>query len=171
METEKTDTGQRGNREGRIMSEKEAILVSGCLLGIPCRYDGKSKPCDEVRALESEFRLVSVCPESMGGLPIPRDPSEIVGERVLSRDGKDVTKEYRLGAEKALQMAKNHHCRAALLKEKSPSCGTGKIHNGLFDGGLVSGYGVTAELLIKNEIAVFGESQIAQLRLYLGGKN
>lgn len=145
------------------MEKKEPILVSACLLGEPCRYDGKSKPDPAVIALADRFRMIPVCPESMGGLPIPREPSEIRGDRVVSRTGVDVTAQYRRGAQRALSLARKHGCRAALLKEKSPSCGTGKIHNGNFDGGLTDGYGIAAALLAENGVAVFGESESEKL--------
>lgn len=152
------------------MPQKEPILVSACLLGVACRYDGDSRPNDAVWALAERYRLIPVCPESMGGLPIPREPSEIVGDRVLSRMGKDVTAEYRRGAQRVLSIARKFGCRAALLKEKSPSCGTGTVHNGKFDGGLTDGYGVTAALLRENGIAVFGESGLHELVAFLGGE-
>lgn len=148
------------------MPKEEPILVSACLLGVACRYDGDSRPNDAVWALSERYRLIPVCPETMGGLPIPREPSEIAGDRVLSRSGKDVTAEYRLGAARALSLARKFGCRAALLKEKSPSCGTGTVHNGNFDGGLVKGYGIAAALLKENGVAVFGESQIENLNAF-----
>lgn len=150
------------------MQKKEPILVSACLLGAACRYDGGSRPNDAVWALAERYRLIPVCPEVMGGLPIPREPSEIVGDRVLSRTGKNVTAEYRRGAERTLSLARKFGCRAALLKEKSPSCGTGTIHNGKFDGGLIDGYGIAARLLRENGIAVFGESRSDELIAFLG---
>ena len=150
------------------MSKKEPILVSACLLGVACRYDGASRPNETVWSLAKRCRLIPVCPETAGGLPIPREPSEIVGDRVVSRTGRDVTAEYRRGAERTLALAQKYGCRAALLKEKSPSCGTGIVHNGKFDGGLVEGYGITARLLRENGIAVFGESQTDALIAFLG---
>lgn len=152
------------------MPQKEPILVSACLLGVACRYDGDSRPNDAVWALAERYRLIPVCPESMGGLPIPREPSEIVGDRVLSRMGKDVTAEYRRGAELALALTQKYGCRAALLKERSPSCGTGTVHNGKFDGGLTDGYGIAAALLKENGVAVFGESGLHDLVAFLGGE-
>ena len=151
------------------MKEREPILVSACLLGEPCRYDGGSQPVAAVKALADRYRLIPVCPESFGGLPIPREPSEVVGDRVVSRSGNDVTAAYRRGAELTLALARVNGCRAAILKEKSPSCGVGKIHNGRFDGGLVEGNGITAALLLASGIAVFGESRIDELNAFLGG--
>ena len=138
------------------------ILVSACLLGEPCRYDGKSKPCERVIALKGTYNLIPICPEVMGGLPTPRTPSEICGERVLMKDGRDVTENYTRGAQKALEIARENACTVAILKEKSPSCGSGLIHNGLFDGGLVKGDGITTQLLKQNGIRVLGESEITE---------
>ncbi len=138
------------------------ILVSACLLGHACRYDGKSKPCERVIALGDAYNLIPICPEVMGGLPTPRVPSEICGERVLMKDGRDVTENYNRGALTALEIARQNGCTVAILKEKSPSCGSGLIHNGLFDGGLVKGDGITAQLLKKEGIRVLGESEITE---------
>ena len=141
---------------------KKNILVSACLLGESCRYDGKSKPCERVIALKDTYNLIPICPEVMGGLPTPRVPSEICGERVLMKDGRDVTENYNRGAEIALSIARENACTVAILKEKSPSCGSGLIHNGRFDGGLVAGDGVTAALLKGAGIRVLGESEITE---------
>ena len=138
------------------------ILVSACLLGKACRYDGKSKPCERVIALKGTYNLIPICPEVMGGLPTPRTPSEICGERVLMKDGRDVTENYNRGAETALAIARENACTVAILKEKSPSCGSGLIHNGSFDGGLVEGNGITTQLLKQNGICVLGESEITE---------
>ena len=141
---------------------KKNILVSACLLGESCRYDGKSKPCERVIALKDTYNLIPICPEVMGGLPTPRVPSEICGERVLMKDGRDVTENYNRGAQKALEIARQNACTVAILKEKSPSCGSGLIHNGLFDGGLVDGDGITTRLLKNEGIRVLGESEITE---------
>ena len=141
---------------------KKNLLVSACLLGERCRYDGKSKPCERVIALSDTYNLIPVCPEVMGGLPTPRTPSEICGERVLMKDGRDVTENYNRGAQKALEIARENRCTVAILKEKSPSCGSGLIHNGLFDGGLIAGDGIAAKLLKSEGIRVLGESEITE---------
>ena len=141
---------------------KKSILVSACLLGEACRYDGKSKPCERVIALKDTYNLIPICPEVMGGLPTPRIPSEICGERVMMKDGRDVTENYNRGALTALEIARQNGCTVAILKKKSPSCGSGLIHNGLFDGGLVEGDGITAQLLKKEGIRVLGESEITE---------
>lgn len=143
------------------------ILVSACLLGVSCRYDGKSKPHPAVLALQGQHQLIPVCGEIFGGLPTPRIPAERVGGRVLTEDGRDVTQEYHRGAEEVLALARRLDCKAALLKERSPSCGTGEIYDGSFTRTLTAGDGVTAELLRASGIAVFGESRLADLAEYL----
>lgn len=140
----------------------KAILVSACLLGERCRYDGVGKPCAAVLALREKYRLIPVCPEVLGGLPTPRVPSEIVGDRVVMRNGTDVTENYRIGAERALTIALENECRVAILKEKSPSCGTGMIYNGQFNGTLITGNGVCTKLLAENGIRVLGESVLSE---------
>lgn len=140
------------------------ILVSGCLLGIACRYDGKSKPYEPVIKLTEKYNLIPFCPEVIGGLPTPRHPSEIVGNKVINIIDEDVTAQYKKGAEEALKIAKLFNCKYAILKEKSPSCGSGTIHNGRFDGGYVEGDGITAKLFKENGITVLGESEIEKLK-------
>lgn len=141
-------------------NESMSILVSACLLGTPCRYDGASKPCAAVQNLANKVPLIPVCPEVLGGLPTPRVPCEITGGHVIDANGCDKTAAYQSGARKALQIAQENGCTVAILKEKSPSCGCGLIHNGRFDGGLVHGNGITAQLLLDNGITVYGETKI-----------
>lgn len=136
------------------------ILVSACLLGCSCRYDGKSKPCEAVIALADKHILIPVCPEIYGGLSTPRSPSEIVGDRVVNSLGKDVTAEYEKGAKETLKLAKKLGCDKAILKAKSPSCGKGKIYDGTFSGTLKDGSGITAKLLTASGIEVFTENEI-----------
>ena len=139
------------------------ILVSACLLGVCCRYDGQAKPHEGVLSLLGRHTLIPVCPEIYGGLATPRPAAERVGERVLTAQGGDVTAQYRRGAEETMRLGRLYGCEAALLKERSPSCGSGVIHNGRFDGGLTPGDGVTAALLRANGIAVYGESECQKL--------
>ena len=140
------------------------LIMSACLLGEPCRYDGKSKPCAGVEALKHQYILLPVCPECMGGLPTPRPPAELQRDgRVVNREGRDVTKNYWEGAESVLRIAKEEDCGVALLKEKSPSCGKGRIYDGSFSKTLTNGNGVCAELLLQNGIRVLGESEIEAL--------
>ena len=140
--------------------EKKKVLVSACLLGEACRYDGKSKPCERVIALFEKYELIAVCPECEGGLPTPRAPSEICLDRVINREGVDVTDNYRKGAECALQVCRENGITLAILKSRSPSCGKGQIYDGSFSGRLISGNGTAADLLIKNGITVLTEEEI-----------
>ena len=139
----------------------EKILISACLLGFECKYCGGSNklPEQQLAALRERFRLIPVCPETAGGLPTPRDPRERLGDKVVSNQGRDVTAQYQKGAETALTLARRYGCKAALLKEKSPSCGSGQIYDGSFTGTLVPGDGVAAEELKKEGLIVFGESE------------
>ena len=138
----------------------EKILISACLLGFECKYCGGSNklPEQQLAALRERFRLIPVCPETAGGLPTPRDPSERLGDKVVSNQGRDVTAQYQKGAETALTLARRYGCKAALLKEKSPSCGSGLIYDGSFTGTLVTGDGVAAQMLKEEGLIVFGES-------------
>ena len=138
------------------------LLVSACLLGVCCRYDGASKAHPLAERLAEQHTLVPVCPEQLGGLPTPRPPAGRRGGRVVTRSG-DVTEQYRRGAEEALKLCKLFGCEAAVLKERSPSCGRGAVYDGTFTGTLTPGDGVTAELLAANGIPVYGESQIEDL--------
>ncbi len=136
------------------------IIVSACLLGCACRYDGKSKPCDAVISLSPEHTLIPFCPEIYGGLPTPRPASEIVGGRVVNSEGKDVTAEYEKGALEALHIAELLGCKVAVLKAKSPSCGKGQIYDGSFGGILREGDGICAKLLMDKGITVLTEEEI-----------
>ena len=135
------------------------ILVSACLLGVRCRYDGKSKPHPAVERLMEQHTLIPVCGEIFGGLPTPRVSAERQGARVVTADGRDVTAAYRRGAEEVLRLARRYGCKAAILKERSPSCGSGRIYDGTFTGTLTDGWGVTAELLRDHGSGVVGESE------------
>lgn len=139
---------------------KESILISACLLGEKCRYDGESKIAPKVIALSEKYNLIAVCPEVLGGLKTPRVPCEIAGSRVLGKDKTDKTAEYMRGAKEALRLAKENNCKTAILKSKSPSCGKGLIYDGTFSGKLKVGDGVTAKLLTENGIRVLTEEEI-----------
>lgn len=139
---------------------KKKILVSACLLGVPCRYDGKSKPNEKVIALGEKYELVPVCPEVDGGLPTPRIPSERVGNRVLMKDGTDVSENYRRGAVIAREICMSNSVELAVMKARSPSCGKGEIYDGSFSGRLVPGNGVAAEMLEVAGVKVFTEEEI-----------
>lgn len=138
------------------------ILVSACLLGKPCRYDGGSKPCARVIELSqrTDAELIEVCPEELGGLPTPREPSEILGNKVISKDGRDVTEFFERGAKKALAIARENSCSYAILKSLSPSCSPSCVYDGSFSGKVVDGMGVTARILKGNGIKVLSEEEI-----------
>ncbi len=136
------------------------IIVSACLANLRCRYDGAAKPCDEVIRLVAEGKAIPVCPEQLGGLPTPRAPAEISGDRVISKDGVEVTDAFSRGAEEALKLAKLVGAKTAILKARSPSCGSGKIYDGSFTGKLVDGDGVFADLCKNNGIDVRTEEEI-----------
>lgn len=141
------------------------LLISACLLGERCRYDGKSKPlpAETLRKLREQHELIPVCPEQAGGLPTPRAPSERRGVKVVSTEGRDVTREYEAGAGSALELAKKANVDAALLKARSPSCGKGEIYDGTFSRTLIPGSGVTAELLERSGFPVYTEEEIEAL--------
>ena len=141
------------------------ILISACLLGEPCRYDGRSKPVPEIQKLAAQgYELIPVCPEVLGGLDTPRPPAELQPDgRVMNEVGADVTAAYQKGAELALALAQKEGCILAVLKEKSPSCGNREVYDGTFSRQLTAGQGVTARLLTQHGISVLGESQISQL--------
>lgn len=150
------------------------ILVSACLLGCECRYDGKSKPCEKVLALAADPKvvLIPVCPEQMGGLTTPRNPSErqrtkddkIKSPRckgaIVMNDGTDVTKNYKLGAQTALKIAKLNNVDYAILKSGSPSCGKGLIYDGSFTGAKAEGNGLTTDVLQEAGIKVISEEEL-----------
>ncbi len=142
---------------------KEKLLISACLLGRNCKYNGGNNYTPLAEALGERYELVPVCPECLGGLPIPHEPSERVGDRVLSRSGEDVTAAFRRGADRTLEAARRCGARRAVLKERSPSCGCGAIYDGTFTGTVVPGDGLTAELLLAAGIEVLGETRIAEL--------
>ena len=136
---------------------KENVLISACLLGKNTRYDGKNQNIVKLHELVKYFNLIPFCPEVSGGLKIPRDPSEIKGDKVVSIKGKDVTKNFNDGAFLALSICKKLDIKLAILKEESPSCGVNKIHDGNFKNNIIDGMGVTARKLLDNGIKVINE--------------
>jgi uncharacterized protein YbbK (DUF523 family) len=143
------------------------LLVSACLVGIPCQYDGGGCPCDQLQALATQGDVLPICPEVVGGLPTPRPSAEIQGgdggdvlegqAQVVNSEGKDVTAEFLAGAQKALHVAQRWGIKEAVLKARSPSCGVGQIYDGRFSGRLVEGDGVTTALLKREGIVVRSE--------------
>ena len=140
------------------------LLVSACLLGCACRYDGGSKPCDAVLRLAENHELIPVCPEQLGGLPTPRLPAEMQGDRVVNRDGADVIAAYQKGAAETLRLCRILHADGAVLKARSPSCGKGQVYDGSFSGALTAGNGVTAQVLLAHGIPVWTEDETDQIQ-------
>lgn len=155
--------------------DKPVLLVSACLLGQPVRYDAASKGLPEhwQARLAARYTLLPFCPECAGGLPTPRPPAEIRGgsgiqvlsglAQVRTEAGDDVSTAFVSGAQQALQQARQHGCRLALLKANSPSCGNRQVYSGRFDGQLQAGAGVTAALLQQHDITVYSEQQLDAL--------
>lgn len=130
------------------------ILVSACLLGENCKYNGKNNYNDRVAAYVAGHEVIPVCPEVLGGLPIPRDPSEIVNGVVTNCKGVSVDRQFRNGAREALRIAEENGINLAILQSRSPSCGVGQIYDGTFTGRLIPGQGVFAELLQQHGFRV-----------------
>jgi len=135
-------------------------VVSACLAGIKCRWDGDAKPCQKVIELVKQGEAIPICPEQLGGLSTPRMSAEQKGNKVFTKNGQDVTAEFVMGAKESLKIAKSVKCTEAILKSKSPSCGSGKVYDGTFSGNLIDGDGVTAKLFKKNKIKVLTEDEI-----------
>jgi uncharacterized protein YbbK (DUF523 family) len=136
------------------------ILVSACLAGNRCRYDGHSSFCPKILALIKAGKAVAFCPEQAGGLPTPRPPVEIKNGRAMTKNGNDVTQVFEKGAREGLAVAKKFNCTEAILKARSPSCGKGAVYDGTFSKKLIKGNGVFAGLLMKNGITVTSEEGI-----------
>lgn len=145
-------------------------LCSACLLGIACRYDGASKANEKVLRLAENEILIPICPEQLGGQSTPRPDSQIVGgtgydvlegrASVLEKDNTDVTPYFIKGAEEVLRIARLYHISSAILKQRSPSCGSGKIYDGTFSGRIIEGDGVTTALLKNNRLEVLSEEDL-----------
>lgn len=143
----------------------EKLLISACLAGENCKYSGGNNFIGEtaLASLGDKYELVSVCPEVMGGLSTPRCPCERIGARVMNERGEDVTAQFKAGAELTADICERQGVKKALLKEKSPSCGSGRIYDGTFSHTVIAGDGVTAQRLRALGIALYGESEIEKL--------
>jgi uncharacterized protein YbbK (DUF523 family) len=151
-----------------MKAEQKVVMVSGCLLGIKCRFDGTARETPELLLALQGYQIVSFCPEAAGGLTIPRLPIEIQGGdgagvlsgnvRVMNQAGHDYTIEFRCGAAAILEMVKKVQPEFVVLKAKSPSCGVGQIYDGSFSGKLRDGDGVTTALLRSVGITVYSET-------------
>ena len=137
----------------------ENLLVSACLLGFDCKYNGGNNALspEALERLRRHYRLIPVCPETAGGLPVPREPSERRGERVINRAGQDVTAEFQKGAEIAAALARRFKIRWALLKSNSPSCGSGSVYDGSFSGILTAGDGMASEYIKREGVEVISD--------------
>jgi len=140
------------------------IIVSACLTGCNCRYDGKNNYIEAIDILINKGLVVRVCPEQEGGMPTPRVPCErIKGTNIiLNKNNEDKTKEFILGAKRCIEKIKNKDINIAILKAKSPSCGYGKIYNGKFEGKLIPGKGIFAELLNNEGVEIFNEENFLE---------
>ncbi len=149
------------------------ILVSACLAGIRCKYNGKDNGIPHIKELVRQGKAIPLCPEQLGGLPTPRPPAEIKGGSardvlqgkalVVRRDGADVTQNFVMGAREVLRFCQEMGIKRAILKARSPSCGKGMIYDGTFTGKLVEGNGITAQLLMDNGIEVVTEDEIEKI--------
>lgn len=147
------------------MKETDKIIVSACLAGIKCKYNGKDNYIQQIKEMVDNGSAIPVCPEELGGLPTPREPAEISpidnGERsVINKVGEDVTEQFEEGAKRALEIAQSFGVRSAILKQRSPSCGYGEIYDGTFSKRIIEGNGITAELFIENGIRITTEEDI-----------
>ncbi len=158
----------------------DKILISACLMGDPVRYDGAAKPVANPHLARwlADGRLIPFCPEIAGGFAVPRPPAEIEADadahdvlqghaRILGRNGNDVTTGFLHGAQAALTAAQNAGCQHAILMDGSPSCGTGFVYAGRFDGTQKPGMGITAALLTSHDITVWSEAEIDALAAHL----
>jgi uncharacterized protein YbbK (DUF523 family) len=155
---QRTNTGRE---EHKAMEDDAPIIVSACLAGLATRYDGKASPHPAVMELLRRGKALPVCPEQIGGLPTPRTCHEIVGARVEDRSGNDHTEAFESGARQALELAEQAGCRRAILKSRSPSCGSGTIYDGSFSGKLIAGDGVFAALLKAHGVEVVSEEDLS----------
>lgn len=136
------------------MSNNEKILISACLAGVNCKYNGGNNANEKIKQIISKHDVILVCPEQLGGLTTPRDPAERLGSRVITNKSQDVTENFQRGAEETLRLAKEYNIKKAILKSRSPSCGKCQTYDGTFTNTLVNKPGITADLLSKNGIEI-----------------
>ena len=151
------------------MKKKIKVLISACLLGDNVKYSGGNNLTPELVILLEKYNvdIVKVCPECFAGLPIPRVPSEIKEDKVYSKDGRDITEEFLSGAEKTFKIAKENQIDFAILKERSPSCGSSYIYDGSFSGKVIQGQGLTVRKLNEENIVIFSEENLEEIEKYL----
>ena len=143
--------------------KKINLIISTCLCGNNTKFNGGNNLISRLNEIEDKFNLIHICPEVFGGLKTPRDPSEILKDKVISNAGVDVTQNFINGANQAIALAKKYNAKYALLKEGSPSCGVHKIYDGTFTGTKIDGNGVTTAMLKELGIIVFNENEIDEL--------
>lgn len=148
-------------------------LISSCLLGRNIKYSGGNNLTPKLVEILKKYNveLVEVCPEAFGGLSIPREPAEIINGKVLNRVGKDVSLEFEEGAQKTLNLAIKNGVDFAILKERSPSCGINYIYDGTFTKKLISGKGLSAKILVENDILVFSEEELEKIENFIKNFN
>lgn len=139
-------------------------LVSGCLCGLNCKYNGKNNLNPIIKKLYDEKKCIAICPETFGGLKSPRVPSEIINGRVYSKDLKDLTNEFILGAKKSLEIAKNNDIELVILKDGSPSCGVNYIYDGNFNGTKIKGMGICCKMLVDEGYKVISENEVSEIQ-------
>jgi len=139
------------------------ILISECLLGINCKYNGGNNHRDFVEELSEKYNLIPFCSEILGGLPTPRVASERCGNKVINKEGIDVTENFIRGADETLKLAEIFKCEMAIVKSKSPSCGYGEVYDGSFSKNLISGNGYTVDLLIENGVQIYTENDVDKI--------
>ena len=139
------------------------ILISACLIGVNCKYNGGNNKVEKIIE-QMDVIFIPVCPEQLGGLTTPRPPAEIIDEtKIVNIEGKDVTQQFLNGAEETLKIAELYNCKYAILKERSPSCGSNQVYDGSFQGKVKNGEGMAASLLKKNGIKVYSEENFEEL--------
>jgi uncharacterized protein YbbK (DUF523 family) len=143
--------------------KKINLIISTCLCGNNTKYNGGNNLIDRLNEIEAKFNLIHICPEVFGGLSTPRNPSEILGDKVISNKGLDVSNNFINGANQAVELAKKYNVKYALLKEGSPSCGVHKIYDGTFTGTKIDGNGITTFMLKELGVIVFSENEIDEL--------
>ncbi len=141
------------------MEKNYEYIVSACLCGEKVRYDGKAQTVDKIKKLCEEGRALPICPEILGGLSVPRQPCEIKDNKVINKLGEDKTENFIKGGEQVLELCKKYNIKKAILKEKSPSCGSNHIYDGNFTRELIKGQGITAKLLMDNGIEVISDEE------------
>ena len=151
------------------MEKEIKVLISACLLGDNVKYSGGNNLTPELVTLLEKYnvKIVKICPEYFAGLPIPRVPSEISEDKVFSKDGRDITEEFLSGAEKTFKIAKENQIDFAILKERSPSCGSSYIYDGSFSGKVIQGQGLTVRKLNEENIVIFSEENLEEIEKYL----